>query len=133
MHASAPKTVRAAHIANSTWVLAAVGSDLALALSERTMKKTNDNNGRIEGGQHPHVEEPHGEAALLLSESLLHGLIASSLLTVRQAVDIVDTAVEVRQELAGDHGTHSAGAVRSIAMLSAIRSSLERDLPDPER
>lgn len=95
------------------------------------MNKTiNDNAAAPSAGESWRGLEPHGEAALLLSESLLHGLIAASLITVRQAADIVANAVEVSQELADVNGSSPDGATSSLALLTAIRSSLAFDLPE---
>lgn len=96
------------------------------------MNKITNDNGPSAAGERLHGIEPHGEAALLLSECLLHGLIDNSILSVSQAVDIVDSAFEVRQELADEHGPTSASVRHSLAMLTQIRNSLSRDLPDPE-
>lgn len=74
------------------------------------------------------VAEPHGQAALLLAESLLHGLIASSSLTVEQAVEIVQIAVEVKQDMA-DGAADTAADRRSLHLLNAISASLRNDLP----
>lgn len=42
-----------------------------------------------------HDADAHGQAALLLVESLVHGLIARSVISVTEAVEIVDVAAEV--------------------------------------
>lgn len=90
---------------------------------------SNDNAAAASGGKSWRGLEPHGEAALLLSESLLHGLIAASVITVQQAAEIVANAVEVSQELADVNGLPPAGETSSLALLTTIRSSLAFDLP----
>jgi hypothetical protein len=72
--------------------------------------------------------EPYGQAALLLVESLLHGLIAHSSLTVEQAVEIVEIASEVKQATAEEVGDTPA-ARHSLHLLNSIGASLRHDLP----
>lgn len=75
-----------------------------------------------------HPAESHGQAALLLVESLIHALIERSVLTVAEAVEITDTAHEVERdrhdELAGSPDTVSPTGV----LLLAVKRSLELDL-----
>jgi hypothetical protein len=87
--------------------------------------KANDNTG---SGQ-THGPDAHGEAAMLLVESLIHGLIARGVLTLADAVDIVDTAAEVTVDIAGDRGDAPAELKRSLLLLTAVSASLARDLP----
>ena len=73
--------------------------------------------------------DPHGQAALLLVESLIHGLIASSALTVEDAVEIIDVAVEVKMDAAADRGETDHTADRPLALLKAMSTSLMGDIP----
>ncbi len=73
--------------------------------------------------------EPHGQAALLLVESLIHGLIARSSLTVEQAVEIVQIAAEVKLETADDVGDTPATLRESLHLLQSISASLLHDVP----
>ena len=73
--------------------------------------------------------EPHGQAALLLVESLIHGLIASSSLTVQEAVEIVEIAAEVKQDTADDVGDTPTTLRASLRLLNSIKTSLMHDLP----
>lgn len=73
--------------------------------------------------------EPHGHAALLLVESLIHGLIASSSLTVEQAVEIIQIAAEVKHDTADDVGDTPATLEKSLRLLNSISASLRHDLP----
>lgn len=71
-------------------------------------------------------EAREGAAALLLVESLIHGLVKRSILPVQDAVDIIQVAGEVEREL---HPTGLAppfGDFRSV--LAPIARSLEGDL-----
>ncbi|MCL6250832.1 hypothetical protein M3P36_07215 [Altererythrobacter sp. KTW20L] len=71
--------------------------------------------------------DPHGNAALLLVESLIHGLCEKSLLSTGEAIDIVERAVEVQAEnLTAADGADSS-IQRSHTLLSSIASSLQRD------
>lgn len=46
--------------------------------------------------------DPHGQSALLLVERLIHGLLARSIISVTEAVALVETAVEVNAEIAAE-------------------------------
>lgn len=72
--------------------------------------------------------DAHGQAALLLVESLVHGLIARQVITYADAVEIVDVAAEVRSDIAGDLGEAPADLVKSVSLLNAISSSLRWDV-----
>lgn len=78
--------------------------------------------------------DPHGMAALLLTESLIHGLCENTLISTKDAVNIVERAANVQRERAtqAEHG--SASMWQSHALLTAIRGSLMADLKvDPFR
>ncbi len=73
--------------------------------------------------------DPHGEAALVLVETLIHALIAKGSLSTLEAIDIVDDAVEVQSAMDED-GRHIHGArPRAAALLRIIGGSLSSDLP----
>lgn len=72
--------------------------------------------------------DAHGQAAVLLVESLIHGLVARSVISVRDAVEIVDVATEVKQEIAAELGDSPATMKKSLAILGGIRGSLSNDL-----
>lgn len=82
-------------------------------------------------GGHVPAPDSHGQAALLLVESLLHGLIARKVIGVADATEIVTVAAEVKQEIADDLGDTPATLARSLTLLEAIGASLARDLPPP--
>jgi hypothetical protein len=48
--------------------------------------------------------DAHGEAALLLVESLIHALIERSVLSTAQAVEIIDIAADASLEIADQRG-----------------------------
>ena len=68
-----------------------------------------------------------GGAALLLVESLIHGLIARSVLSRQEAIDIIDVAAEVERELDATGLGPPFGDFRSL--LAPIAGSLRVDLP----
>ena len=78
----------------------------------------------------PDGPDPHGHAALLLVESLIHGLIARGTLSVAEAVEIVDVATDVKVDGSAEIGDASANGGLSVSLLEAIGASLGRDLPD---
>lgn len=72
--------------------------------------------------------ESHGQAALLLTESLLHGLIAKSVLTVAEAIDIVDIAELVQRNNIEEVGDETGSIQQTIILLQAVSGSLKHDL-----
>lgn len=76
-----------------------------------------------------HGPDAHGQAAMLLVESLIHSLIAGGVITVAAAVEIVDDATEVKTDIAGDLGDSPANLRKSLGLLKAISVSLSRDIP----
>ena len=79
-----------------------------------------------------HVPDVHGQAAILLAESMLHGLIARKVISVADAVEIVEVAAEVKEEVAADMGDTPSTMRQSLALLGSIRLSLKNDLPEGE-
>lgn len=78
-----------------------------------------------------HGPDAHGQAAMLLVESLIHGLIGRYVITVAEAVEVVDIAAEVKADIAGDLGDSPANLRKSLGLLKAISVSLSRDIPAP--
>lgn len=89
----------------------------------------NDNNSAIRGVA-PLLPDPHGQAALLLVESLIHGLLARSVISVGDAIEIVESADSVQVELA--EAADGAPMWQSHALLSAIAKSLMIDGNAPQ-
>jgi hypothetical protein len=75
----------------------------------------------------PSCTDPHGHAALLLVESLIHGLCSNATLSPCGAIEIAERAVEVQF----DHAvaTDNGGGVmwQSHALLLSIAASLRTD------
>jgi hypothetical protein len=80
----------------------------------------------------PSVAEPdaHGQAALLLTESLIHMLVENKGLTNAQAVDVVHTAAVVKVEVAEAAGESRSRMLESLALLSRMEHSFQADEAD---
>ena len=72
--------------------------------------------------------DAHGEAALLLVESLIHGLVARKVISVHDAVEVAEVAADAGTESEAERRAVPAQA-RSAEILSAIGASLSHDLP----
>ena len=84
----------------------------------------------------PPSPEAHGRAALLLVESLIHGLCENLTLTTGEAVEITERAIDVQAEQAEAADGAGAPMWRSHALLSSIAKSLRADggdAPTPPR
>ena len=68
-----------------------------------------------------------GHAALLLVESLLHHLIGTKMLTVGEAIEIIEVAIEVEREV-GLTANDGLAQLVPPASLAAMASSLRFDL-----
>lgn len=71
--------------------------------------------------------DAHGQAALLLSESILHALVESSVLSQAEALAAVRTACEVKIEMAVLTDESSGRMHQSLALLNRIAQTLEAD------
>ena len=89
---------------------------------------TSNDNDVARGDERLRGPDAHGQAAMLLVESLIHGLIAHAVISVGDAIEIVGVAAEVKQEVAHDLGDSPATMERSLALLGAIHASLSNDL-----
>lgn len=87
---------------------------------------TNDDNSAMRGIMPP-MPDPHGHAALLLVESLIHGLLTRSIITIDDAIDIVESADSVQIDVAEAADGAGAPMWQSHALLTAILESLKYD------
>lgn len=71
--------------------------------------------------------DAHGQAALLLVESLIHGLIQKGALSTNDALEIATSAAEVKEAVADDATESRATAEHSLQILAGIIASLEFD------
>jgi hypothetical protein len=77
----------------------------------------------------PAFSEPdaHGQAALLLTESLIHTLVENSAITNVQAIDLIRIAAEVKVEVATAAHESKGRMQESLTLLSKMASSFESD------
>lgn len=73
--------------------------------------------------------DPYGRAAILVVESLIHGLVARSIIRVAEAVEILDIAAEVEGDVSAEQGVPSATTRKAVALIDAMSSSLRMELP----
>lgn len=83
---------------------------------------TNDNDSRARA-----EPDAHGQAAMLLTESLIHGLIERKVINTADAIQIVDIAADVKHEIAADQGESQETMQRALRLLNAISQSLAID------
>jgi len=81
-------------------------------------------------GFKPHQPDAHGQAALLLAESMLHGLIARAVVPVAEAIEMVEIAMDAQAQIADSGMENFRGRRDALGLLAEIRLSLEHDLPD---
>ncbi len=74
--------------------------------------------------------DAHGEAALLLVESLIHALLQDSVLTNAQAIAAVQSAIDVQCEIDDERGSDVSVASAPVQLLDAIAQSIMTDQPD---
>lgn len=89
-------------------------------------ENTNDNDVYRPVAQAPEPDA-HGQAAMLLVESLIHGLVGRSVLSAADAVEIVEVAAEVKADMAIDIGETPEALRRSLNLLTAVSDSLRHD------
>lgn len=90
--------------------------------------ETNDNEGPADRGSLWAAPGGHGQAALLLVESLIHALIEKDVLDVAEAAAVVETARDVSIELGEDLGDGWEARRTALAFLSSIALSLRNDV-----
>ncbi|RYY11396.1 MAG: hypothetical protein EON55_14370 [Alphaproteobacteria bacterium] len=76
----------------------------------------------------PLPPDAHGQAALLLVESLIHGLVERSVLTLAEGVEIVATAIDVQVDVAKEADGAGAPMWHAHSLLSRVSDSLAIDL-----
>ena len=85
---------------------------------------------RIDGhdGTPPTEPDAHGQAAIMLVESMLHALIEARAISTQSALDIVRTAQEAKVEIGKELRERSGNIRRSLQILDDIAESLETDI-----
>lgn len=76
------------------------------------------------------VGEPdaYGQAALILTEALIHALIETKTITAERALEIVHSAAEIKTEVASQSGESKTRLNESLELLKRIGISLEKDV-----
>jgi hypothetical protein len=77
-----------------------------------------------------HLEpDAHGQAALLLAESILHALVETGALSLAEALSVIETTCEVKVEVAEREGESSRRMHESLSLLLAMSNSFAADAP----
>ena len=71
--------------------------------------------------------DAHGQAALMLAESLLHAFLEKGVLTNAEALEILDTACILKVEIATADGESRKRINESLELLRKMSTSLESD------
>ena len=71
--------------------------------------------------------DAHGQAALLLTESLVHMLVENRTLSNGQAIELIQIATDVKMEVAAASGESKARMNESLALLAKMSSSFAAD------
>jgi hypothetical protein len=98
----------------------------AFACTEGAAMPTKDNES-VPPGIPFSSSDTHGVAALLLVESLIHGLCEKGVLTAGEAVEITERALHVQFEKAEEEDGGGAPLLKSHDLLAAIAASLRID------
>lgn len=88
------------------------------------------NNGFDEPARSSNSADPHGQAAMVLLETLIHAMIANGNLTTIEAIEIVLDAAEVQAEIDMDRGYVEENQQQAVALLRSLSISLSHDLPE---
>lgn len=75
-----------------------------------------------------HSPDPHGQAALVLVECLIHGLVERSVLTTVDAIEIIEGAKDVQADVAEAADGAGPKMWHSHGLLSAMSNSLQNDV-----
>lgn len=71
--------------------------------------------------------DAHGQAALLLAESILHALVEAKTLSTDEALSVIQTTCEVKTEVAAQSGESRGRLEESLGLLRAISASFAVD------
>lgn len=82
---------------------------------------TNDNDDRLP------PPDAYGQAAFLLTESLLHALLAKGMLTNAEAIEVVEVASDVKADVADAWGDTPQARRKSLELLENVLASLRID------
>ena len=71
--------------------------------------------------------DAHGQAALLLAESILHAMVEANILSLDAALGVIETTCEVKIDVAEETGESNKRMQESLALLRAISASFKVD------
>jgi hypothetical protein len=74
---------------------------------------------------HPSTFDPAGQAALLLTESLIHQLLKKSGLSKSEAAEVVQCAIEAQLDI---EGANDAGSSASMSQATGLLRRIEATL-----
>lgn len=83
------------------------------------------------GAPIPNEPDAHGQAALLLAESILHALVEVKSLSNEQALSVIRTTCDVKAEVATAAGESNARMKESLNLLNVIFASFSTDADMP--
>lgn len=69
--------------------------------------------------------DAQGQAALLLLESLIHSLLDNGALTKAQALEAIASAIQVKEESAGDRKEPAPTLRKSLGLMANMKQSIE--------
>lgn len=92
------------------------------------MSESENDNDAVRASDTGTSPDPDGQAAMLLVETLIHGLIERSVITVADAVGFAESAADVREEIGHERNETPDAMLPSLTILRAIASSLRFDL-----
>lgn len=99
-------------------------------VDDESFAMTNPINNQQFPGLAPQRPPPdaHGQAGLLLAESILHSLVAGGTWTTAQAIEAVEVAADVKLEVATLEREPVDVMRHSLALLAGISESLSADI-----
>lgn len=121
-------SARPAGIVGSIQALTTVGTEALSPIRSATMADLTNDNELPSAASRFDVPDARGQAAILLVESLIHALIARSLIRLEDAIDVVTTAIDVKMEIAAGDGDSDDSTDHALGLLVAIRHSLRHDI-----
>lgn len=72
--------------------------------------------------------DAHGQAALLLAESILHALVETHTLSSAEAISVIATTCEVKVEVAERSGESNKRMNESLSLLRRMSNSFKSDM-----
>lgn len=82
---------------------------------------SNDNNADLDAASGD-AGDARGQAAIILVESLVHGLIERSVITINDAVDIMESALEVQDDYLAEAADGTSDRETMTAAQTILRS-----------